>query len=91
MNEKRKQITATISLSSEDKTMLMKHAKMMNTTLSALLVDAALQVCALKKLIIDLDKPDGFVLLPMWMTPEHLTKAAKYLELLEGPVLPLKE
>lgn len=83
MTDKKKQITATLTMSAEDKIALQAHAKAANTSLSMFMTEAALQSCGLKKLIIDLDKQDGYVLLPTWMNSNHLRKAAAYLELLE--------
>jgi len=85
--ERQRQTTATISLSAEDKKMLITHAKSMGTSLSSLMLEAALKTCEgrnFKQLIIDLNKDDGYILLPAWMTAEDLKKAAKMLELMEG-------
>jgi len=88
--KKKKQITATVCMSKEDKQMLVDHAKATNVTLSSLIVKASLKACnerGFKQLVFDLHKPDGYITMPAWMTSTDLAKAAKVLELMEGPVL----
>jgi len=85
--KKKGQLTATISLSPENKAKLKAHATQMGTSLSALLVTSALKACSeanFKQLIIDLNKDDRYILLPAWMKAVDLEKAAKVLEVMEG-------
>jgi len=92
--KKKKQITATVCMSKEDKQMLVDHAKASNVTLSSLIVKASLKACNeqdFKQLVFDLHKPDGYITMPAWMTSTDLRKAAKMLELMEGPSLPTVE
>ena len=91
---KKKQITATVCLSKEDKQTIIDHAKQKNTSLSALMVDASLKACnegEFKQLVVDIDKPNSYITMPAWMTSEDLQTAAKMLVLMEGPNLPEKE
>ena len=91
---KKKQITATVCLSKEDKQTIVEHAKAKSTSLSALMVEASLKACNegdFKQLIVDITKPTSYITMPTWMTSEDLKTAAKMLALMEGPTLPEKE
>jgi len=91
---KKKQITATVCLSKEDKQTIVDYAKAKSISLSALMVEASLTACdesEFKQLIIDLRKSDGYIMMPTWMTSEDLRTAAKMLALMEGPALPETE
>ena len=79
-----RQITATISLSANDKETLMEYAKSNDLSLSRLLVNSAFDVMDMRKVTIHHD--GTFILIPLSATPEDLGKAASMLGLLKGEV-----